>query len=106
MCGFLSEQKNSVILYRELLFKNKPINQSNTHSIAGNQKVDNVVIKRRKMIANVQLGVFVSGARVFLSDVHSQNRAHDSHDESKSNKGEEFIHNISISISTPQGTHS
>lgn len=43
-----------------------------THSIAGGQEVDYVVIKLCHMIAYVQLGVFVSGARIFLSHVHPQ----------------------------------
>lgn len=51
--------------------------QWNTHSVAGDQQVDDIVVELCDVIAHVQLGVSVSGARVLLSDVHPQHRAHD-----------------------------
>lgn len=43
-----------------------------TYSIAGGQEVDYVVIKLCHMIAYEKFGIFVTGARVFLSHVHPQ----------------------------------
>lgn len=47
-----------------------------THSTAGDQEVDDVMIKLRYVITYEQLVVFISGARVFLSHMHPQDRAH------------------------------
>lgn len=55
-----------------------------THCAAGGQEVDNVVVKLCHMIAYVQLGVFVSGAGIFLSHMHPQHRAHNPHNKSRS----------------------
>ena len=40
--------------------------------MAGGQKVDYVVVELCHMVAHVQLGVFVPGARVLRSHVHPQ----------------------------------
>ena len=48
------------------------------------------------MIANVQLGVFVSGARVLLSHVHAQHRAHNSHNKSEAKQREENVNMINL----------
>lgn len=55
-----------------------------THSIAGGQKVDYVVVELCHMVAHVHLGVFISGPRVFLPHVHPQDRAHNP--DNKSNR--------------------
>lgn len=60
-----------------------------THSIAGGQEVDYVVIKLCHMIAYVQLGVFVSGARIFLSHVHPQDWTHHPHNKSNGRREKE-----------------
>lgn len=66
-----------------------------THSAAGGQKVDDVVVELGHVVAHVHLGVSVSGPRVVLSHVHPQDRAHNPDDESGKAKGnnvrEEFV---------------
>lgn len=53
-----------------------------THSAAGGQKVDDVVVELCYMVADEHLGVSVSGPRVVLPYVHPQDGAHDPDDES------------------------
>lgn len=66
-----------------------------THCAAGGQEVDNVVVKLCHIIAYVQLGVFVSGAGIFLSHMHPQHRAHNPHNKSRS-KEKTNKHDVSI----------
>lgn len=58
-----------------------------THSAAGGQKVDDVVVELGHVVAHIHLGVSVSGPRVVLSHVHPQDRAHNPDDESGKAKG-------------------
>lgn len=53
-----------------------------THSTAGGQKVDDVVVELSHVVAHEHLGVSVSGPGVVLSHVHPQDGAHDPDDES------------------------
>lgn len=66
---------------------------SQAHCIAGGQEVDNVVVELCHMIAYVQLGVFVSGAGIFLSHMHPQHGAHNPHNKSRSKEKE---HDVNI----------
>ena len=53
--------------------------ESGTHCATGGEQVEDVVVELGHMVAYVQLGVLVPGARILLSDVHSQHRTHDPH---------------------------
>lgn len=59
--------------------------------MAGGQKVDYVVVKLCHVIAYVQLGVLVSGPRVFLSHVHPQDRAHNPDNKSEKTEKERWM---------------
>lgn len=67
-----------------------------THSIAGGQKVDDIVVELGHMVAHEHLSVSVSGPRVLLSHVHPQDGAHDPDDESGKAK-KTFSHSSLVS---------